>query len=73
MSWSYHVCGFILKDNINIVDFRLGRGEEGYALAVILLDENISKDIIAKISNLSNCVWAHYAVLYFNLRKIQYN
>ncbi|WP_241468828.1 phosphoglycerate dehydrogenase [Campylobacter sputorum] len=54
----------ILKDaNINIADFRLGRGEEGYALAVILLDENISKDIISKISNLSNCVWAHYAVL----------
>lgn len=54
----------ILKDaNINIADFRLGRGEEDYALAVILVDQNISKDIIAKINDLSNCVWAHYAVI----------
>lgn len=54
----------ILKDaNINIADFRLGRGEENYALAVILVDQNINKDIIAKINELSSCVWANYAVL----------
>lgn len=54
----------ILKDaNINIADFRLGRGEKGYALGVILLDENINKDMIDKIKDLSECVWVYYAVL----------
>jgi D-3-phosphoglycerate dehydrogenase len=44
--------GKILGDNgINISDFRLGRKKDE-ALAVIIVDNNVSKDIIAKLEAL---------------------
>jgi D-3-phosphoglycerate dehydrogenase len=44
--------GKILGDNgINISDFRLGRKKDE-ALAVIIVDNNVSKDIIAKLEDL---------------------
>ena len=44
--------GQILGDNgINIADFRLGRSSKG-ALAVIVVDNKVSEDILAKLQNL---------------------
>lgn len=51
------------NEKINIADFRLGRGEHSHAMAVILVDENISKKTIEKLSALESCIWAEYAVL----------
>lgn len=51
------------NEKINIADFRLGRGKDNYAMAVILVDENISKKTIEKLIALESCIWAEYAVL----------
>lgn len=53
----------LADENINIADFRLGRGEHGYALAVILVDQEIDKEIIEKLNSIQECVWAQYAVI----------
>ena len=53
----------LADEKINIADFRLGRGDNGMALAVILVDENISKETLAKLNALDTCVWAQYAVI----------
>ncbi|MDR0408196.1 MAG: ACT domain-containing protein, partial [Campylobacteraceae bacterium] len=47
----------LAQNNINIADFRLGRGNDG-ALAVILVDQDISKELLAKLNELPNCIWA---------------
>ncbi|MCR4942667.1 MAG: phosphoglycerate dehydrogenase [Campylobacter sp.] len=57
------ISAILAKENINIADFRLGRGEYGKSLAVILVDEKISKDVIAKLNELEACNWVAYAVL----------
>lgn len=52
----------ILADaNVNIADFRLGRDKHGSALAVILVDHDISASVVTKLSNLEACIWAKYA------------
>jgi D-3-phosphoglycerate dehydrogenase len=48
----------LAQNDINIADFRLGRGSDGLALAVILVDQNISKELLAKLNKLPNCIWA---------------
>ncbi|MCI6662426.1 MAG: phosphoglycerate dehydrogenase, partial [Campylobacter sp.] len=48
--------------NINIADFRLGRGD-GEALAVILVDQEVSKEVLAKLNALETCIWARCAEL----------
>ncbi|MSN96083.1 phosphoglycerate dehydrogenase [Campylobacter sp. FMV-PI01] len=54
----------ILADSkINIADFRLGRGKEGNALAVVLVDEYVDKDIIEKLNSVEACIWARYATI----------
>ncbi len=58
------VSTILAKANINIADFRLGRHEsEKNALAVILIDEPISKKILNDLQNLPTCLWVSYAVL----------
>lgn len=57
------VSAILAKDKINIADFRLGRGEDGNALAVILVDEDISKSVLDELSALSTCLLARYVVL----------
>jgi D-3-phosphoglycerate dehydrogenase len=53
--------GRILGDNnINIADFRLSRGKDG-ALAVILIDEKVSSDILKKLNNLEAAIAVAYA------------
>ncbi|MDR3178208.1 MAG: phosphoglycerate dehydrogenase [Campylobacteraceae bacterium] len=46
------------QNNINIADFRLGRGSDGLALAVILVDQDIGKELLTKLNELPNCIWA---------------
>jgi D-3-phosphoglycerate dehydrogenase len=48
----------LAQNEINIADFRLGRGNDGLALAVILIDQNISKELLTKLNELPNCIWA---------------
>ena len=48
---------------VNIADFRLGRNGEGQALAVILIDDDISKETLTKLNALDTCIWAQYAVI----------
>ena len=53
--------GRILGDNnINIADFRLSRGKDG-ALAVILIDEKVSSDILKKLNSLEAAIAVAYA------------
>lgn len=50
-----------LADNqINIADFRLGRDGCGYALAVVLVDEPIRKEILDELDKLEVCVFVRY-------------
>ncbi len=53
----------LAKAGVNIADFRLGRDEHGLAMAVILVDDAISKKLIADLTSLETCIWAEYAVL----------
>ena len=46
----------IAKYNINISDFRLGRNDNGEALAVIKVDHSISKELISELSKLPACI-----------------
>ena len=57
------ISSMLSSEDVNIADFRLGRGESGLAMAVILVDEKIDKKLIQKLNNLKTCVWAEYAVL----------
>ncbi|MBX7490289.1 phosphoglycerate dehydrogenase [Helicobacter turcicus] len=60
------VIGFIgttlAKHNINIADFRLGRyGKE--ALALIVVDDAVSQNVLDELSSLEDCISIKYAVL----------
>ncbi|CAD7287343.1 phosphoglycerate dehydrogenase [Campylobacter suis] len=57
------ISSLLAAENINIADFRLGRGDHGMALAVILVDEHISKEVLAKLNALEACVWVSYVVV----------
>ena len=53
--------GNILSDeNINIADFRLGRSKDG-ALAVIIVDEDVSTATLDKLQNLEAAKSVSYA------------
>ena len=56
------VSSILASANINIADFRLGRGDGG-ALAVILVDQEVSKEVLAKLNALETCIWARCAEL----------
>ncbi len=54
----------IMSDhNINIADFRLGRDSDGEALAVVLTDELVKKDILEELRSIPECNWASVASL----------
>ena len=56
--------GMILaKHNINIADFRLGRDNHGLALAVIIVDDDVSKEVLQELSDLQACISVSYAIL----------
>ena len=54
------VGSILANNNINIADFRLGRGKDG-ALAVILVDETIDANTIKTLSNLEAAISVSYA------------
>ena len=58
-----NIATILANEGINIADFRLGRGAHQFAMAVILVDTNIDKKIIAQLNKLETCVWVEYAVL----------
>ncbi len=58
-----NITSILAKEGINISDFRLGRGAHHFAMAVILVDSNIDKDIISQLNKLESCIWVEYAVL----------
>ncbi len=56
--------GMILaKHNINIADFRLGRDDHGLALAVIIVDDDVPKEVLQELSDLKACLSVSYAIL----------
>ncbi|NLC27174.1 MAG: phosphoglycerate dehydrogenase [Campylobacteraceae bacterium] len=57
------ISSILAKHQVNIADFRLGRDNSGMALAVILVDEPIGREILASLNALPACVWAQYAVI----------
>ena len=48
------------SNNINISDFRLSRKKDS-ALAVILVDETVKSDLLAKLSNIEAAISVAYA------------
>lgn len=57
------ISSILAQAGINIADFRLGRGDSGMALAVILVDNKIEQDILDRLNALETCAWAKYAVI----------
>jgi D-3-phosphoglycerate dehydrogenase len=55
-----HVGSILASENINISDFRLGRNENHEALAVIIVDENVSDETLKKLSELEACISVNY-------------
>lgn len=48
------------KHGINISDFRLGRNKEANAMAIIIVDQEIKKDILSELSNLKAALDVRY-------------
>ncbi len=57
------VGSIIAKHKINISDFRLGRNKNGQALAIIRVDENVTKELIEELSKLPACISVRSATL----------
>jgi len=55
------VGSILAKHKINIADFRLGRGKHNQALAVIIIDEEASSDVLKELGALKACIGISYA------------
>ncbi len=53
----------IANHNINISDFRLGRDENSQALAVVKVDEDITRLLLEELANLKACISVRSAVI----------
>ncbi|MEA3419374.1 MAG: phosphoglycerate dehydrogenase [Campylobacterota bacterium] len=53
----------IAENQLNISDFRLGRDNNGQALAVVRVDGQITKEVIEQLSALEACISVSYASL----------
>lgn len=51
----------LAKEKINIADFRLGRDTDGQAIALIVVDSEVTKDVLTKLSNLEAALDVRYA------------
>jgi D-3-phosphoglycerate dehydrogenase len=51
----------LAKHNINIADFRLGRNQNKEALAVIIVDNEITNDVISELGKLKAAISVTYA------------
>lgn len=57
------VGGTLAKHGINIADFRLGRNQNKEALAVIIVDDDISKEVLSELATLKAAISVTYAVI----------
>ena len=57
------VARIISEHKINISDFRLGRDNSGQALAVVRVDGEVTKELIAELDELEACISVRSAVL----------
>jgi len=46
----------ISSHGLNIADFRLGRDNKSHALAVVNVDENVTKEVLFELSKLEACL-----------------
>jgi D-3-phosphoglycerate dehydrogenase len=53
----------LAKNNVNIADFRLGRDNNGQALAVICVDEEVSKSVLEALAKLQAAISVSYVEL----------
>jgi D-3-phosphoglycerate dehydrogenase / 2-oxoglutarate reductase len=53
----------LAKHNVNISDFRLGRDNKSQALALILVDNEVSSETLQELENLEACIKVSYASL----------
>lgn len=53
----------LAKHGINIADFRLGRDKHGHALAVIIVDDEVSKKVLSELASLKACLGVSYVIL----------
>ena len=51
----------LAEAGVNIVDFRLGSDHKGSAIAVVLVENELSKEIVKKLENIQECKWVAYA------------
>ncbi|WP_456322395.1 phosphoglycerate dehydrogenase [Hydrogenimonas sp.] len=53
----------LAEHNVNIADFRLGRDKSGLALAVIIVDNDVDKDVLRELDSLEASVYVKYVRL----------
>ncbi|WP_300367000.1 phosphoglycerate dehydrogenase [Hydrogenimonas sp.] len=53
----------LAKHHVNIADFRLGRDNKGMALAVIIVDNDVSEDVLEELDALEASVYVKYVIL----------
>lgn len=58
-----HIGMTLAKYNINIADFRLGRNGKHEAIALILVDNDVSSEILKELSSIPACLSIRYAVI----------
>ena len=53
----------LAKHNVNIADFRLGRDRSGLALAVIIVDNDVSDEVLQELDALEASIYVKYVIL----------
>jgi len=53
----------LAKHHVNIADFRLGRDKSGRALAVILVDNDVSEEVLKELNALEASLYVKYVIL----------
>jgi len=50
----------LMNHDINISDFRLGKDDENSAIAVVVVDNKISKNILKELESVIECEWVNF-------------
>ncbi|WP_201353504.1 phosphoglycerate dehydrogenase [Hydrogenimonas urashimensis] len=53
----------LAKHHVNIADFRLGRDKTGLALAVIIVDNDVSEEVLRELDALEASIYVKYVIL----------
>ena len=53
----------LAKHHVNIADFRLGRDKSGRALAVIIVDNDVSEEVLKELNELEASLYVKYVIL----------